>query len=258
MRASIFGNSTIAARLQRNKRENSVFIVAPAPRGSFSLARVASMASLTMLLTIGLLMLPAIAAPTTYAGESPVADQSEAARAGALKNALAEVVIRLTGDSGILAREKVANAVAAADKYVLQYSYRSDTTADPVSGVEKPQLILVAEFDSSAVDRMLSGLGVSGMGSTATIQTTVVEKRVWLSGIHSAADYARAVGYLTGQPQVRQFWPMEARGDGILIRVDLAADFAVWLGQVDQDVVMQVNSASPPVQGIDATLALNR
>lgn len=205
-----------------------------------------------------MLMVPAMAAPTTYSGESRVPNQSEAARAEALKSALAEVVINLSGDPGILARDNVAKAVAAAEKYVLQYSYRRDTALDEVTGAVTPQLVLVAEFDRNAVDRMLSGLGVSGLGTTAEIDATPVNKRIWLSGIHSAADYARGIGYLSRQPLVRQSWPVEARGDGILIRVEIAGDFSRWLDLVDQDGVMQVNSASPPVQGIDATLALRR
>ncbi len=213
---------------------------------------------LVFVLVSSLLATTAIAAPTTYTGEAPVANQSESARAGALKTALADVVIRLSGDPGILARNEVANAVAGADKLVLQYRYRRDNTIDQASGAASSQLVLVAEFDSLAVDRMLAGFGVAGAGSGAAIDSTPVEKRIWLSGIHSASDYARALGYLTRQSLVRQSWPIEARGDGILVRLVLAGDFNRWLGLVGADNVLQVNSASPPVQGIDATLALSR
>lgn len=207
-------------------------------------------------LAAGLLATAAVAAPTTYSGEAPVANQSEAARAGALKTALAEVVMRLSGDPGILARSEVANAVAGADKLVLQYRYRRDNITDD-AGASVSRLVLVAEFDSDAVDRMLAGLGFAGGGASVAIDATPVEKRIWLSGIHSAADYARALGYLTRQAQVRRSWPIEARGDGILVHLVLAGDFSRWLGLVGTDMVLQVNSASPPVQGIDATLALS-
>lgn len=211
---------------------------------------------LLLWLAAGVLAGAAVAAPTTYSGEAPVANQSEAARAGALKTALAEVVMRLSGDPGILARSEVANAVAAADKLVLQYRYRRDNATDD-AGMPVSRLVLVAEFDSNAVDRMLAGLGFAGGGANVAIDATPVEKRIWLSGIHSAADYARALGYLTRQAQVRRSWPVEARGDGILVHLVLAGDFNRWLGLVGTDTVLQVNSASPPVQGIDATLALS-
>lgn len=214
-----------------------------------------SLVALVMLVA-NVIAYPLMAAPATYSGESPVANQTEAVRAGALKTALADVVIRLSGDAGILARDDVAKAVAAADKYVLQYRYRHDAATDETADAEGQQLVLVAEFDSIAVDRMLAGLGLAGAGSKVAIDRTPVEKRVWLSGIHSAGDYSRGVGYFSKQSVVRQAWPMEARGDGVLIRLDLAGDFNQWLAQVNQDGVLQVNSASPPVQGIDATLSL--
>ncbi|HET9033336.1 MAG TPA: DUF2066 domain-containing protein [Dokdonella sp.] len=233
------------------------FIGVATPGRALGGSQLALAMRIVTVLAILLMMLPAMAAPATYSGEARVANQSEVARANALKTALAEVVIRLSGDPGILARDNVAEAVAKAEKYVLQYSYRRDTAMDTFSGAEKPQLILVAEFDSAAVDRMLGGLGIGEIGNAANIDATPVEKRIWLSGIHSSADYARGIGYLSRQPLVRQSWPIEARGDGILIRVEIAGDFNRWLGLVDQDGVMQVNSASPPVQGIDATLALS-
>lgn len=253
MRASFIGDPEIAGRshrLDHGNGESGRALRSPQPLGSVWLGLVMTLLS-SMLLAI-----PAVAAPTTYSGEAAVADQSESARAGALKSALTEVVIRLTGDSAVLARDHVAAAVSAAGKYALQYSYRRDTTLDEATGAVKPQLVLVAEFDKTAVDRILAGLGAGGGGSTATIDATPIEKRIWLSGIHSASDYARGIGFLSRQPQLRQFWPIEARGDGILVHVVLAGDFNRWLGHLEQGGVMQVNSASPPVQGIDATLAL--
>ena len=168
------------------------------------------------------------------------------------------MVIRLSGDPGILARSEVANAVAKADKLVLQYRYRRDNAIDETSAAAGSQLVLVAEFDSMAVDRMLAGFGLAGAGSGVATDATPVEKRIWLSGIQSATDYARVRGYLTRQSLVRQSWPVEARGDGILMRIVIAGDFNRWLDLVAADNVLQVNSTSPPVQGIDATLALSR
>ncbi|WP_175497975.1 DUF2066 domain-containing protein [Dokdonella immobilis] len=214
------------------------------------------------LLLAGVLMamlacLQAAAAPATYSGEAPVTSQSEAERAGALKSALADVVIRLSGDPGILARAEVAKAVADADKYVLQYRYRRDSGIDETSGAATTRLMLVAEFDSSAVDRMLAGLGLAVAGAAAPVDATPVERRIWISGIHSAEDYARGMGYLARQSLVRQAWPLEARGDGILVRLSVAGGLDRWLAAVDGEGVLRVNSASPPLDGIDATLILS-
>lgn len=202
---------------------------------------------------------PLLAAPSTYSGEAPVASQSDTERAGALKSALADVVIRLSGDSAILARGDVARAVGAAEKYMLQYRYRSDTATDETTGVARQRLMLVAEFDSSAVDRMLAGLGIGPGGSEIAPSADVapVEKHLWISGIHSASDYARSLGYLNRQALVRQPRPVEASGDGILVRLTVSGDFNRWLGTLDQDGVLHVNSASPPIEGVDATLELS-
>ncbi len=260
MRASAIGVSTLADRILPPAHD-STDPVSDMPGLQFGATCPGSRrwlsALLVLLLGSSLIAATAVAAPSTYTGEAPVANQSESARAGALKVALAEVVIRLSGDPGILARSEVANAVAAADKLVLQYRYRRDSTIDEVNGTPSSTLVLVAEFDSMAVDRMLGGVGLAGAGSSGAIDATPVEKRIWLSGIHSSTDYARTLGYLTRQSLVRQSWPIEARGDGILVRLVLAGDFNRWLGLVAADNVLQVNSASPPVQGIDATLALS-
>ncbi|MEO7013534.1 MAG: DUF2066 domain-containing protein [Dokdonella sp.] len=261
MHASSIGVSTLAEPILPSARgtSNSETDVSRIRSGGSRPDQRRRFGILGVLLLVSTLMAAtAIAAPSTYTGEAPVANQSEGARAGALKTALAEVVIRLSGDPGILARSEVAKAVAGAEKLVLQYRYRRDNVTDGVSGTPTSKLVLVAEFDSTAVDRMLASLGLAGAGSSVAIDTTPVEKRIWLSGIHSAADYARARGYLNRQSLVRLSWPIEARGDGILVRLVLAGDFNRWLDLVVADNVLQVNSASPPVQGIDATLALSR
>lgn len=260
MRASAFGVSTFAHRflpfangLAGMGLESPESCHVEVPRGT----RHSFGVWLSLLLGSSLIAAHAIAAPSTYTGEAPVASQSEDVRAEALKTALAEVVMRLSGDPGVLARSEVASAVASADKLVLQYSYRRDNVTDQASGEANSRLVLVAEFDSVAVDRMLAGLRLGGGGSAVAIDATPVEKRIWLSGIQSAADYARVRSYLTRQSLVRQSWPIEARGDGILVRLVIAGDFNRWLDLVGTDNVLQVNSASPPVEGIDATLALN-
>ncbi len=250
MRSTAIDDSARAARNGR-ERESSGGIFRGRATARFPWLAVAA------ILLAAILAVPVLAAPATYSGEAPVTSQSEAERSGALKSALAEVVIRLSGDPGILARGDVAKAVADADKYVLQYRYRRDAAIDEASGAATVKLVLVAEFDSSAVDRMLAGLGLAGAGSAAVVDSTPTEKQVWISGIHSATDYARSLGYLAKQAMVRQSWPMEARDDGVLVHLGLSGSLPRWLEMVDREGVLRVNSASPPVEGIDATLVLS-
>jgi hypothetical protein len=192
------------------------------------------------------------AAPATYTGEAPVNSQSDDERVDALKTALASVVIQQTGDPGVLSRADVAAAVAKADRYVLQFRYRKNT-----DGSGAP-LALVAEFDSAAVDQMLQKLGLAeaAPGTAAAIDATPTEASVWIGGIRSAEDYARVVGYLGKSALVRSVRPQQARGDGMLVKLSLGTDLAHFLDAVGMERTLSVVSASPPVDGVDATLAL--
>jgi hypothetical protein len=192
------------------------------------------------------------AAPATYTGEAPVNSQSDDERVDALKTALASVVIRETGDPGVLSRSDVAAAVAKADRYVLQFRYRKST-----DGAGAP-LVLVAEFDSAAVDQMLQklGLGEFASGTAAPVDATPTEATVWIGGIRSAEDYARVVGYLGKSALVRGVRPQQARGDGMLVKLSLGTDLAHFLDAVGMERTLAVVSAQPPVDGVDATLAL--
>jgi hypothetical protein len=197
----------------------------------------------------------AAAAPATYTGEAPVNSQSDDERAEALKTALANVVIEQTGDSGVLARSDVAAAVAKAERYMLEYRYRPNASADDATG---PRWTLVAEFDSAAVDEMLQRLGlgpVSG-GGTAPAEAAPSEATVWIGGIRSAADYVRVMAYLERNNFVRSTEPLRARGEGMEVRLSLTTDLAHFLDVVGMERTLSVVSGAPPVEGIDATLAL--
>jgi hypothetical protein len=195
---------------------------------------------------------PASAAPATYTGEAPVNSQSDDERVEALKTALANVVIEQTGDSGVLARSDVAAAVAKADRYVLEYRYK------PNAEGAGPRWTLVAEFDSTAVDEMLQrlGLGPVSVGGTAPPEAAPSEATVWIGGIRSAQDYARVMAYLARNNFVRTTDPLRARGEGMEVRLSLTTDLAHFLDVVGMERTLNVVSGAPPVEGIDATLAL--
>lgn len=194
------------------------------------------------------------AAPPTYTGEAPVNSQSDDERAEALKIALANVVIEQSGDSGALARSDVASAVAKADRYVLQFRYKSNPNAADGAG---PRWILVAEFDSTAVDEMLQRLGFGTAAGTAPVEATPSEATVWVGGIRSAEDFARVMAYLGKSNLVRSAQPVRARGDGMLVKLSLATDVKHFLDAVALERTLSVVNGSPPVDGVDATLALS-
>ena len=193
---------------------------------------------------------PALASgPATYTGTAPVNSQSDEERAEALKTALANVVVAQTGDNTLLARTDVAKAVGQAERYVLQYQYKSN------SGPDAAKLTLVAQFDSAAVDRMLDRLGLGSGEEQAALAETPSEAVVWIGGIRNAEDYARVIGYLGKNNFVRGAQPTQARGDGILVKLSLATDLAHFLDAIGFERTLVVDAAAH-VEGADATLAL--
>ena len=330
-------------------------------------------------------------ATSLYAGEVSVPDQSDGQRVEALRNALAQVVVKLTGDKGVLANEAVAKAVADAERYVQQYQYRQEVVAD--NGVPTIRLTLVAQFDRGAVDRLVRERGlkvwasaarpplltwialddgngprlvadandagaramaqagerrgvtlawpaladdaqaalatqsvwdadvaglsasasryqtdsiligqlrrvgdtwtarwtlaiagqaqpawesrdadlatvlaagadgaadrVGGRGAAVPEERRITSTRVWISGLHSAQDYARVFGELGRNDLVRDFAPEQARGDGLLMKMTLNLALDRWLSYLPVDGALRLVSAQPPIDGVEATLALN-
>ena len=221
----------------------------PNPHG---LVRCARALIVAIALIAALSIAPAYAAPSTYTGEAPVESQSDADRAEALKIALGNVIVEQSGDSGILSRPEVAAAITKAERYALQFRYRKNG-----DGSGAP-LVLVAEFDSTAVDDMLQRFGVDGAhgAGTAPIEAKPSEANVWIGGIRSAEDYARVLGYLARNNFVRGARPSEARGDGMLVGLSLTTDLPHFLDVLATERTLGVVSAAPPVDGVDATLAL--
>lgn len=190
------------------------------------------------------------AAPGTYVGEAPVDSQSDDDRAEALKVALANVIVAQTGDSALPARADVAKALGNAERYVLQYQYRRN------SGDDAARMTLVAQFDSAAVDKLLQRFGVGAAADAAAQAEAPSEATVWIGGIRNADDYSRVMAYLGKSNFVRGAQPLQARGDGMLVKLSLATDLAHFLEAVRMERTLGVADAATQGEGVDATLAL--
>lgn len=330
------------------------------------------------------------ASASLYTGEVPVPDQSDEQRAIALKSALAQVVVKLTGDRDAVNGEAAAKLIESAERYVQQYTYRQDVAT--VDGQPLLRLSLVASFDRAALDRVLRDRGMRvlsaaarppvvawvavdegsgprlidgnepagramqqaaeqrgvtlvwprlespdqaqttaqivwegdvttlsadaaryqtdtvligqlrrigdnwsarwtlvsggqaqpawesrdpdlaatlsagaegavdrtrGRASAAAEERRITTVRVWISGLRSAQDYARLFEILGGSDLVREFQPEQARGDGVLLKLTLNLALDRWLAYLPPDGALRVVSAAPPVEGVEATLALN-
>ncbi|HEY7871803.1 MAG TPA: DUF2066 domain-containing protein [Rudaea sp.] len=214
-----------------------------------------------ILLVFGLVSF--VHAQNLYTGTVPVNTQSDAERAEALKSALAQVVVKLSGgDNAVLARPGVAQAVADAANYVQQYQYTQDATTS-ADGKPQVHLSLVAQFDRTAVDKLIADMGLNQAGGAgpnaqtaqAVADTQAQSFRVWIGGLHSAVDYARAVGTLSRNELVRGVKAEQARGDGVELRLDVTGPLPRLLDSLAASP-LQVDNAKPPVDGIDALLSL--
>lgn len=194
-----------------------------------------------------LLPLTGIAAPMTYTGTAPVNSQSDDERAGALRTALASVVIEQTADSAVMARADVAKAVEKAERYVLQYSYRRNAVGDA-------SLTLEAQFDADAVDRMLQSLGLGRLAGLAPAQDAPSEATVWIGDIRDADDYGRVIGYLGRNNFVKGVQLLQATADGILVRLSLSTDLAHFVDIAGMERALAATSTR--VDGADAAFAL--
>ena len=196
-----------------------------------------------------------------YTGAAPVNSQSDADRAGALRTALGQVLIKLSGDSAVLNRPDVAKAIGRADRYMQQYSYQPNMSADPA----QPRLLLVVQFDRSSIDALLHDLNAGGAGNTpppaagtdsANAPVAVGGSyRLWIGGLRSAEDYARLIGALSGNEQVRALRVERAQANTVQIRVDTRGALQTLLDSLDTTrVAHRPKDAPPAVAGIDALL----
>ncbi|MCB1680077.1 MAG: DUF2066 domain-containing protein [Halioglobus sp.] len=102
------------------------------------------------------LNLPAVARAATvrdlYAAQVPIADHSAAALAAASGEALAEVLVKVSGSRDLLDRPAIAAALADARDHVQQYAY--------VRGAHPPgELAVLCEFDGAYVTQLVTSAG---------------------------------------------------------------------------------------------------
>jgi hypothetical protein len=211
-----------------------------------------------LVLALGLWSAAAGAATGPYTGQVPVASQSDADRIEGLKAALSQVVVRVSGDAAAPSRPDVAKAIAQAERYVQQYQYQQDVVSD--NGQPQQRLILVAEFDHDAVDRLLRG-AVAAADATPGAAAPPIEAapqafQVWVGGVRSADDYARLIAALSGNDYIHDTRVEMARGDGVELRLTTVVPLARVLESINAGTVLRVTNAKPPVDGIDALLDL--
>jgi hypothetical protein len=139
-----------------------------------------------------------------YEAAVPVADQSAAARDPALREALLQVVTRISGEAAAYSAQALLDE---APRLVQHYGYRRD--ADNL-------LQLVAGFDGRAVEQRLKAQGLPVWGVYAAEAEDVLMQ---ISGLDGSGAYVQLLALLRGLPGVQEVRPQRASGDVLELRV---------------------------------------
>ncbi len=97
-----------------------------------------------------------------YEAETPVAGQGGEARADGIRAAFAQVLVKVSGDRGLLSNPEIGSLLKRASSYVQQYRYRLLESPN-ATGNDR---LLWVRFDERAVNRLLRESGVPVWGGT--------------------------------------------------------------------------------------------
>jgi hypothetical protein len=111
------------------------------------------------LLLLLLALLTPAAADDLYTGEVRVPDQSEAARATAMGEALGQVLVKLSGNPAAAADPDVASALADPARLLQAWHYRQEVDRSGPTPVLA--LYLAASFEPRAVQRLMASAGLT-------------------------------------------------------------------------------------------------
>lgn len=141
-----------------------------------------------------------------YGASVAVEDQSPQVRDKALREALAEVIGRVSGSS-LKGSGRTGPVLARANQLLRSLSYTAD---------EKNQLIMTAQFDPPALEAALKSAGLPVWGVIGGGEETL---RLTLTGIRSPGDYARAMSHVRSRPFVRDLSVVELRAQTLSLRL---------------------------------------
>jgi hypothetical protein len=125
------------------------------------------LAGLAFFLSLLPVMAPGVTGLDLFEAEVPVSSQTPAERSTAMQQALASVLVRVTGQRELLQQSPGRALLGSAGNYVQQYRYF--TVPDSVP----PQLMMRVRFDGEAVRQALRQQGVAFWGDAERPDTLV-------------------------------------------------------------------------------------
>ncbi len=126
------------------------------------------MRRLLLLLALTGLCIPAAQAVRVqglYEAEVRVTERSPEAQPAAFRQALLQVLVKLSGDQNIAADSAASGLLDKAGRYIQQFGYRQDEAAVAVDDTQGKGLRLWARFDQQALSRDMRAAGLPVWGS---------------------------------------------------------------------------------------------
>ena len=200
--------------------------------------------------------------PGLYDASVSVPDQSAAARSVALQQALAAVLVKITGDRGALGLPALANLLKNPSQFLQQYRYQQSSTdgsaaATPTVMVDLRRtgapaiastgLLLWAKFDPEVLDHAVRAANEPLWGQERPVTL------VWLA---IQDDSGKSILSATNDPTVMRAMNSAADQRGIALtfpRMDARDQQAIGFPDISSDDVNRIQQASQ-VYKADATL----
>ncbi len=116
-----------------------------------------------------LLLAPAVQAETLsnlYEAEVSVVGQASEARTEGIRDAFAQVLVKVSGDRGLLSNPEIGSLLQRASSTVQQYRYRLLEQEGVAGAADRPDRLLWVRFDERAVNQLLRESGVPVWGVT--------------------------------------------------------------------------------------------
>jgi hypothetical protein len=141
-----------------------------------------------------------------YDAEVPVAGQEPMQRQDAMRAALAEVLVKVSGDRNIGSHPAVPALVSNAPQYVQQFVYRNAPLAPGQRPTQPPARNLWVRFDHDALNQELRKANISIWGRARPALL------LWLD-LHDSTD--RSIVGADNRPEWKQFIDQVAKARGV-------------------------------------------
>jgi hypothetical protein len=122
-----------------------------------------------LLVLVALLSAPLASAERVqklYEAVIPVSGQSAQTRADGIRAAFASVIVKVSGDRGLLQHPEIPGILNKASAYIQQYRYKTLESVTGETAPDSPDRLLWVRFDKRAVNRLLRESGVPVWGGT--------------------------------------------------------------------------------------------